>query len=968
MSSEIDREHLLGLFLAEAADGMRVLSEALSHAGGEYPAPQRIRTQGIIARRVKDAAALHGYGGIAGLCERLEALCERAAPCSDDERRRMVAAMRDMVEGVQSLIRAIGNGGGEDRSVVERCVRLSADWFASAPIPGASSGSLDAGAVLCVGGTSSCRASRAADPPQAIPPSESDAYFAPHLDPEVMSYFGPEAQEYLETLESGLLRLDKDPQNRSLIDQLFRTAHTLKGSAYTVGFQAVGDLMHHVEDFMGAVRDHRLTVMPGYTDVMLRAVDVVHALMRGDSSVVESTRRRFWSVLSDIQQMECRHTAECPPSGGVGLERVAPSESAPEFEEPHGPVGRSAAKTGEERSFVRVGHARLEQMMNLVGELVIGRGRLEQRLKSLERCSDHLSACKARMTDSVQSFADTHLFTLQPVSAGRETQAETEGVRACDDFSGLELDTYDEVNILARRIGEIGADMTEAMAQFKDMIRRAQEDMEGLQQLTGRLRDEIGRARMVPVGVQFTRFRRAVREAARSLGKQVSLVTSGDQIEVDAGIVEGLVDPLVHLIRNAVYHGIETPAERVARGKPPAGTIYLRAENRGHSIAIEVEDDGAGLDFDKIRDKAVAVGLVRPEQAALLSERDVIEFIFAPGFSTAGKVGEQAGRGVGLDVARRAVEDMHGRIEVESRTDSGTKFILSLPLTLVITTALLVRVGGERYAIALSHIREVASSTRPSTVETEDHAVLHLNGEAIEVRSLWQVLHREPNSVGASMPVVIVRTAKGVLGLAVDELLGRQEIVIKPLGPLTPLTRSCFAGATIDSEGQVVLMVDPSRFEACQSMRAASYGSACAGASSAGASMIGPPQGGKGSILLIDDSLSIRKFVGRMLEGAGYAVDTAVDGRDGIRKASEAEYAVIITDLEMPRVNGYEVVQALRARQHTKRTPIIVMTTRAGEKHRRLALETGASSYLAKPVEERTLLDEVERWVRTTTA
>ncbi|MEK7337487.1 MAG: ATP-binding protein, partial [Nitrospirota bacterium] len=300
--------------------------------------------------------------------------------------------------------------------------------------------------------------------------------------------------------------------------------------------------------------------------------------------------------------------------------------------------------------------------------------------------------------------------------------------------------------------------------------------MSQLQQLTLGMRDEIARARMVPIGTPFTRFRRAIREIARASGKEVSLVTSGEHTEVDTGIVERLVDPLVHLVRNAVYHGIEPAGARVAKGKPAVGTVYLHAAHRGNSIIIEVEDDGAGLDLKRIRTKAVNLGLARPEQIQAMPDAEALKYIFAPGFSTAEKVGDQAGRGVGLDVVKRVIEGMNGHIDVESLPGVGTKFTLDLPLTLLIATALMVRVGSERYAIPLPNVREVTMPTVGSLQHMGERAILQMGEEAIDLYSLRHLLRRESGMVDISMPVVVVRTVSGPIGLAVDELLGRQEI------------------------------------------------------------------------------------------------------------------------------------------------------------------------------------------------
>jgi chemosensory pili system protein ChpA (sensor histidine kinase/response regulator) len=805
----------------------------------------------------------------------------------------------------------------------------------------------------------------------AAGPSLTDEYLMPQLDPEVLSYFAPEAQEYLESLEAQLLRLEKEPQNPDLINQLFRTAHTLKGSAYTVGFQSIGDLTHYIEDFMGAVREGRVKVQPGHTDVLLRSVDVVRLLMRRDPTLTGTVRQRFAAAMKGLKQLEqtsatVETVAKAVPVQSAPQPVVVEEKTQPEAEQ--GKVKDTA--TPEDREVIRVSRDRLERLLNLVGELVIGRGRLEQRLSVLEQLSQQVLACRVRLIDSVRSFEEKHTFTM-PTSAGSTTEPVKAGSAAAalqgvHDFGSLEFDKYDDFNILARRISEVTADISESMTQLSGSIRRSHEDMSQLQQLTLGMRDEIARARMVPIGTPFTRFRRATREMARATAKEVTLVTSGEHTEVDTGVVERLVDPLVHLVRNAVYHGIEPAALRVSKGKPAAGTIYLHASHRGNAVLIEVEDDGAGLDIEKIRAKAVERGLVRSDIAKNMPDAEAIKFIFLPGFSTAEQVGDQAGRGVGMDVVKRVIESMNGHIDVESVRGVGTKFTLHLPLTLLIATALMVRCGEERYGIPLPSVREVTMLTSGSLQQMGERSMLHIGDEAIDVQPLQQLMYRNSSSrVEIGKPVVIVRTGTGPIGLAVDELLGRQEIVIKPIGALKSLERSTFGGATIDPEGRVVLVLDPARLT--------SGGEQAATPSESSETAIGvatdppfeeaPGPAVEQKILLIDDSLSIRKFVGRMLETAGYEVDTAVDGEEGLRKASAKNYRLILTDLEMPKLNGYEVIQALRSRSQTQQTPIIVMTTRAGDKHRQMALNVGASSYIAKPVEERALIQELERWI-----
>ncbi len=952
MAEEFDGPELIGIFLAEARASVETLHAAFNPPEGLEPRRSDLRNQYILAHNLRGSASMYGFPGLAGLAEVLEAALEQAPEISEAAWPQTIALLRDLLEAIRNQVDAIGEQGNEDGDCLEA-------WHARYPQPAPTP------------------APPQPDAASAVP--LSDEYLLPELDSEVFSYFATEAQEYLSAMETSLLRLEKDPEDRDTIQQLFRSAHTLKGAAYTVGFQAVGDITHHVEDIMGAMRDGQMRMTPDLTDLMFRAVDVVRLLMRRDPRALDQTRREFAVVKERLQQADQMDSsadhapvpAVTPSVGAASGPASARSSEAPAADTPQPAATPPPSSTTQEVSdsaMIRVSRERLERLLNLVGELVIGRGRLEQRLLMLEQLSHQVQGCKVRMIEAVRAFEEKHTFTVPSAGPGN---GESGGplMNALMDFGSLEFDKYDDFNILARRIAEVSADVGESMAQLSGSIRKAREDMSHLQRLTLGMRDEIAHARMVPIGTPFTRFRRAAREMARTSGKEVTVVVSGEHTEVDTGVVDRLVDPLVHLVRNAVFHGIEKPAVRVGQGKPASGTIWLRAAHRGNSVAIEVEDDGAGIDVDSVKAKAIRLGVLRPELAPVLPEPEALKLIFLPGFSTSEEVGTQAGRGVGLDVVKRIIEAMHGHIEIETSRGKGTKFRLTLPLTVLISMALVVRVANDRYAIPLPGIREVLMCAREAIKDFGGRSILQVGEEAVEVRPLAQMLGGDLAEWEGPRPVVIVRTPTGALGLVVDQLLGRQEIVIKTLGSLKLFQESCFGGATIDPEGRVILVLDVGRLGNGEDR----HETIAAGVQSAGLALEGPSGGPEPppfeleeegpQILLVDDSLSVRKFVGRMLEGAGYQVDTAVDGEEGLRKALHHAYRLIITDLEMPKLNGYEVIQALRERPHTKTTPILVMTTRAGEKHRQMALSMGANAYIAKPVEERALVQEVERWI-----
>ena len=961
-------EEVLSYFSPEAEEYLDTIQTLLQRLEADSQDPETIHQLYRVAHTLKGSAYTVGFQVVGDIAHPIEACMIAVREGRAAIAPHWITVIRHAVEVIRSLMARDAQLGPRLQQEVPRIktlLRELEEGVGQAPAAAPASDHLEATPVQEVMPPATSVATTTVQPVSATHSSVlTEDYLIPNLDPEVMSYFAPEAQEYVENLEADLLRVDKDAANPETIHQLFRTAHTLKGSAYTVGFQAIGDLTHHIEDFMGAVREGHLQVLPGHTDLLLRAIDVIRALMRRDPSILGRTRQRFAASLQELKQLGQTH-----PAADETQQTVPLASEAASTEDLSETVGIESAKgmdgkTGEEREVIRVSRDRLERLLNLVGELVIDRGRLEQRLRTLDQLASQVVANKSRLIDAVRTFEDKHTFSFQPspTSQGEEVPQSLPGV---SDFGSLEFDKYDDFNILARRISEVTADITESMSQLTGSIHRAQDDMGQLQQLTLGMRDEIARARMVPIGTPFTRFRRAAREMARATGKEVNLVTSGEHTEIDTGVVERLVDPLVHLVRNAVYHGIEPAGARLRQGKPAVGTIYLHAAHRGNSVLIEVEDDGAGLDITKIKVKAVKLGLVRPDVAESLPESEVIKFIFLPGFSTADTVGDQAGRGVGMDVVKRVIETMNGHIEVESVRGQGTKFTMHLPLTLLIATALLVRVEKDRYAIPLPSVREVTMSTASTIQQMGDRSVMQIGDEAIEVFPLGSLIRRESGTIDGSKPVVVVRTSTGALGCAVDELLGRQEIVIKSLGALKPFERSVFGGATIDPEGRIVLVLDVSRLttrEYHEAMPTGQSGPASPTLDEPVQAIPAQPSDRRLPLLLIDDSLSIRKFVGRMLEAAGYTVETATDGEEGCRKALMQNYQLIITDLEMPKLNGYEVIQALRARPQTHATPILVMTTRAGEKHRQMAVSVGASGYIAKPVEERALIQEVQRW------
>lgn len=789
MGSEIERRNLIGVFAEEASDALRILTETLNPNDSGGPAPQAIRACVVEADRIKRAAALCGYDGVVCLCDRLEALCEKTATVSDHARFQGVLVSRKLVQGMEMLVQAILKGEEEGRTVIEECLVSSAAFLRDPSNLSATETSVQSPARTdpakdAVTGGCSHEGAPSVIRETDTDPNCSDRYFLPTLDEEEASYFSFEVEEHLRELKDGLLRLDEHSNDRELIDRLFRTAHTLKGSAYTVGFQAIGDLAHRFEDFLETIRVGSRYATSEEVRVLLHTVDVIRALSRRNPRELEETRKRFYVVASELQ---CIHQ-------DFALDRVLKqnfTEVPSSLKRAEDPVD-DRAKTGrradagkkEKPKIIHVNSSRFDRLMNLIDELMIGWGRLDRQLRSLEKLAEQTSGGKAQKGKSLESGS-----------------------------SGHECEGKDNPDRLGRRSGSMNDATADIVTQLHGGLQHAREEMDEARRTAGSLREEISRVGFVPVGLAFSRFQRAVREVSDELGKRVSLVFGGEHTEVDASILERLADVLTHLIRNAVFHGIESPSERLAREKPEVGTISVRVRRKGHSLVIEIEDDGRGVDMEAVRQKALMMRLIESENLPSLSEQEILQCIFAPGFSTASKASHIAGRGVGLDAVKRTMEEIGGRVEVESRPNVGTTFVLHLPVTPLITVALLVRLEADRYAIPLSNVRTVTVSSADSPVRAEERTLLRLNEETVEVRSLRHILKNESESMGVSGPIVVVQTTTGALGLTVDEILERQDLTIRTWDSLKLLDRSYFSGTAVDQDGRLVLVIDPNRLQ-----------------------------------------------------------------------------------------------------------------------------------------------------------
>lgn len=725
-----------------------------------------------------------------------------------------------------------------------------------------------------------------------------------------MARFSEETAEHLANLERDLLRLEGGPPNKTLVDDMMREAHTMKGAASMMEFGEIATLSHDFEDSLlgmtsdgGTLDDASFETLFGMLDSLstmlaasVRTVDPIAVDgTAASASSGDAPRSRADAIAAPTASAQSPTLAE---SGAVGVSKRRASWRAENANAP------AAADVGS--SSVRVGITKIDELVNLVGELVIGKTRLAERLARLEELA----------------------------SASRSSGARTSMSGAPSSPAGL---------------GSV-----DGVGQLIDELRRA---TDSLAFTISQTQSSVMEVRMLPLQTVFSRFPRAVRDLAREEGKSVRLEMSGEETELDKTLLEQIRDPLMHIFRNAVGHGIESPLEREELGKSPTGMIELRAFCRGSQVIIEVQDDGRGIDSETVRSAALRKGLLTDADASRMTDSQALDLLFEPGFSTSDGVTELSGRGVGLDVVKSDISKLKGQIEISSEPGSGTTFTLRLPLTLAITSALYVEVDTDTYALPLDNIEETIRVERDSVKRIQGRDAICVRDEIIPLATLRDVLgigDEAGAATPASMPVVVVRSGGHKLALGVDALGGRLDVVAKSLG--THLTHvKHVAGATLSGDGTVIPILDiPSIVRDAAEIRREQL-----------ARQVGDVRSrNRGKVLVVEDSVITRDLERSILQAANYEVEVASDGVEALNKLSGCRFDLVMTDVAMPRMGGIELIGRMRADEKLNTIPVIIISSQDREEDKRRGLEVGASAYLGKnSFDQMQLLDTVQRLV-----
>ncbi len=844
---------------------------------------------------------------------------------------------------------------------------------------------------------------KAAETPTPPPPNSTIDY-----GDEAADIFRSEAEEHLQTISMNVAALEKSPQDLDLIQSIRRATHTLKGAAGMMGFRPIADLSHLSEDLLDSIMEGETTITSEVLGIILDTAETLDLMITGKEGEQSEEVR--------LHSLHDRYTAL------LGANSPAHAAFEEEIEEDHEASTVTSvvdeaqgAETNAQRAArsdlsVRVRLQKLDELVNLFGEILVNRSVLEERLDRLVRLVSDVGISSGRLRDVGQKLETS--FEAAALPSGKErpnlpgggtlssipafqtprTNGKDGRDRAyLDDFDVLELDRYTEFHQLSRGLIEGISDMITLSAEMDTIIR----ECEGVFAREGRLnttfQDRLMKARLVPISSMVPRLYRASRSVAIKQHKEFELVLEGEETEVDRTVFEEIAGPLLHLMRNAVTHALETPDVRETQGKARNGQIKLSAAYEGNQVVITVRDDGQGIDPEKVRNSAIARGIIRPDQH--LSEPDVIELIFQPGFSTAAVLSEESGRGVGLDVVRDSVSRLRGTLEVESMPGQGTAFTMKFPTSLAIQSAMMVKVDDQQFAIPTAVVESIGRLDSYKRTVMGGRPAIIVRNEHYPLTPLAQYLSMPVNAIDDKAPMLLVNTGRHRMALIVDDIRGKMDVVMKNLGPHLRNVHG-IAGGTVLGNGRVVLILEIGELLNTRSLLIGSpLGSATTGqqnvliptaysglskgisispevnrSSTSALSPVStaPAEQGK-HLLVVDDSPSVRRVVSNMLKQHNWEVQTARDGVEALEMITREAPAAVLLDIEMPRMDGYELMATVRAQDQYRNLPLVVLTSRAAAKHQQRAMQLGASAYVVKPYQDEELLNTLNMLVYGTT-
>lgn len=824
------------------------------------------------------------------------------------------------------------------------------------------------------------------------------------ISAELVEIFSEEAAEHVRTIYDGLDRLRVNRGDGPALGDVRRASHTLKGAAAAVGMEVVTRLAHRMEDLLDYLADHNLTTTEAQIGLLLSTADQLE-----DLTTTKVDPDTTATALVEIYENYAREMTELTAGNDSSIDPVAssPAELPAEVETESAELDESAESTDlddeetvlaevhklreealadsnddtsgdkPERSetnvrsetnaqptqYLRVPLDRLDDLVKLVGEMIVNRSAFHQRLADFESRIDDMNTAVGRFRSVVHDVETRYsVDALRVRSTGRLGSGNaTEGlghgaISSTNDMDSLEFDRYTDFHLLARTLSETTNDVSMVTGEFKNLLGDFDSLLGRQQRLNRDAQDGLMHIRMVPVGNIVNRLDRTVRSVANKLSKKVNLVVVGEQTELDKTVLEEIADPLQHLIRNAIDHGVESAEERIAAGKPATSQLTIEALNQGTQVTIRVSDDGRGINVQKVRQLAIEKGLI--EEGKELSEEELHALLFAPGFSTADTLTDVSGRGVGMDVVREAVQRLRGSIRVDSELGKGATFTIHLPTTLAVSRALLVQTSGQTFAIPMQSVQQILRLD-PSDVGTVGKKpIVRIGDQSVQLKNLGNHLQLTPDEhvdFSQSVPLLLLQDGDDEIAVTIDSIESSQDIVVKTLGDHLRHVPGLL-GATVRGDGSVISILDPAdiagklggvgkRFD---NSRYASKAQAAR----------------RNLAMVVDDSISVRRVTAGLLRSAGWDVIDAKDGIDALEQLSSMDDLpnVFLTDMEMPRMNGIELINRLRNQPKFADLPILMVTSRASSKHRTMALDAGADEHIVKPFNDERLIEMINRY------
>ncbi|KAF2407750.1 two-component system, chemotaxis family, sensor histidine kinase and response regulator WspE [Pseudomonas antarctica] len=727
-------------------------------------------------------------------------------------------------------------------------------------------------------------------------------------DASLLELFSLEADAQTQVLSAGLLALERNPTQADQLEACMRAAHSLKGAARIVGVDAGVSVAHVMEDCLVSAQESRLYLQPEHIDALLQGTDLLMRIATPGNDVGPADIQAYVALMErllDPSQPTAKVAPPPAPAPAPIIEELPPEPEPPVIPSP---AGQNKRMTEGGERVLRVTAERLNSLLDLSSKSLVETQRLKPYLASMQRLK-RIQSNSARALDTL----DGHLKALELNLEAQEALADTR-----------------------RLLSEAQALLAEKTAELDEFGWQAGQRAQVLY-------DTALACRMRPFADVLAGQVRMVRDLGRSLGKQVRLEIEGEKTQVDRDVLEKLEAPLTHLLRNAVDHGIETPEQRLLAGKPAEGLIRLRASHQAGLLVLELSDDGNGVDLERLRGTIVDRHLSPLETALRLSEEELLTFLFLPGFSLRDKVTEVSGRGVGLDAVQHMVRQLRGAVVLEQTAGQGSRFHLEVPLTLSVVRSLVVEVGEEAYAFPLAHIERMCDLAPDDIVQLEGRQHFWHEGRHVGLVAASQLLQRPAGqSNDDTLKVVVIRERDAIYGIAVERFIGERTLVVLPLDDRLGKVQDISAGALLD-DGSVVLIVDvEDMLRSVDKLLNTGRLERIARRSQQAT------EAARKRVLVVDDSLTVRELQRKLLLNRGYEVAVAVDGMDGWNALRSEDFDLLITDIDMPRMDGIELVTLLRRDSRLQSLPVMVVSYKDREEDRRRGLDAGADYYLAK--------------------